>query len=134
MIPDLAHKTLSLIRFDGSVQIWTEDNWRIRFGGDPVVSVPGLEPVLVDPGDPPDLGAGETYPSIPEMLKRFVGMTIQDVTVSLDGHLTMTFIDGSQWSVQADAAYEAWEIHGPRGDLVVCQAGGELAIWGPRAE
>ena len=79
MIPDLAHKTLSLIRFDGSVQIWTEDNWRIRFGGDPLVSVPGLEPVLVDPGDPPDLGAGETYPSIPEMLKRFVGMTIQAV-------------------------------------------------------
>lgn len=134
MIPNFANKTLSLIRLDGSVQIWTQDNWRIRFGGDPLISVPGHQPVLVDPGDPPDLIRGEAYPPIPEVLKPFIGKTIQEVTVSLEGHLRMTFVDSSQWSVQSDATYEAWEIHGPHGELVVCQAGGELAIWGPRAE
>ena len=28
--------------------------------------------------------------------------------------------------------HEAWQLSGPRGELVVCMPGGKLATWGPR--
>lgn len=132
MIPDYSGKTIEIIRLDGSVQLWTEDNWYIHFGGDPLVTVPGAEPAEIDPGDPPDLEAGETYPPVPPLLAPFVGNTIRELCVSDDGDLSVTFNDTSQLSVKASENYEAWSLSGPRGELVVCMPGGKLAIWGPR--
>ena len=62
------------------------------------------------------------------------GKTIRALPVSPAGDLSVTFDDTSQLSVKAAAEYEAWQLSGPRGEMVVCMPGGELAIWGPRAE
>ncbi len=134
MIPDYAGKTIEIIRLDGSVQLWTTDNWYIHFGGDPLVAAPGMTPVEVDPGNPPDVDAGETYPPVPDVLASFVGKTIRALQVSAVGDLSVTFDDTSQLSVKAAAENEAWQLSGPRGEMAVCMPGGELAIWGPRAE
>lgn len=132
MIPDYAGKTIEIIRLDGSVQLWTTDNWYIHCGGDPSVAAAGMTPVEVDPGDPPDLDAGETYPPVPDVLSPLVGKTITALRVSKVGDLSVLFDDASELSVKAAAEYEAWQLSGPRGEMVVCMPGGKLAIWGPR--
>lgn len=48
------------------------------------------------------------------------------------GDLSVLFDDASELSVGAAAEYEAWQLSGPRGEMVVCMPGGKLAIWGPR--
>ena len=46
-----------------------------------------------------------------------------------DGALLLEFTDGSRLEVRASANYEAWQLVGPAGLMVVCMPGGELAVW-----
>ena len=50
-----------------------------------------------------------------------------------DGHLEMSFADGTRVSVPSTEDYEPWEIVGPEGLRIVSVPGGELSIWHPGA-
>lgn len=134
VIPDLANQTLDILRLDGSVQFWTSENWSTVLST-LSVSLPGQDPVEVDPGEPVDHDSGETYPELPDILKPFVGKTIRKASVNSRWDLLVEFADGSRFTVPAARNYEAWELHGPKGRLIICRSGGGgLAIWGPRVE
>ncbi|MEV3904066.1 DUF6188 family protein [Mycobacterium sp. NPDC050551] len=62
-------------------------------------------------------------------LSRLVGHRIVDARVSEAGALTIGFDDSTRLTVEPDPNYEAWNVSGPAGFLVVCVPGGELAIW-----
>lgn len=47
-----------------------------------------------------------------------------------DGQLDVVF-DSLSISVPRDDNYEAWQIRGDDGLMVVCVPGGELAVWLP---
>ena len=49
-----------------------------------------------------------------------------------DGTLDVSFSDGTRLIVPVDPDYEAWEVSGDDGFLVVSRPGGGLAVWGPR--
>jgi hypothetical protein len=48
-----------------------------------------------------------------------------------DGHLAVTFSDGSTIGVPATQDYEPWELTGPNGLKMVSVPGGKLSIWRP---
>lgn len=49
-----------------------------------------------------------------------------------DGRLEIVIQDGFRLSVvpESESAYEAWNVTGPGGVLIVSTPGGELALWG----
>ncbi len=50
-----------------------------------------------------------------------------------DGRLDLRFTDGTALRVETSQdAYEAWELSGSRGLLVVSLGGGSLAVWQPQ--
>jgi Family of unknown function (DUF6188) len=46
-----------------------------------------------------------------------------------DGHLEVTFSDGSAIGVASTQDYEPWELTGPEGLKMVSVPGGELSVW-----
>lgn len=48
-----------------------------------------------------------------------------------DGHLELTFADGTSVLVPSTEDYEPWEIVGPQGLRIVSVPGGSLSIWQP---
>jgi hypothetical protein len=76
----------------------------------------------LDPSVPRDLGPA---------LSLF-GQVVRSASASTEGRLEIAFVDGRILSVEPDDMYEAWQITGPGGMLVVCIPSGGLAIWQPR--
>jgi hypothetical protein len=62
-------------------------------------------------------------------LRDLVGRVVTESTVDDAGALTVAFEGDARLLVEPDSAYEAWTVSGPRGMMVVCMPGGELAIW-----
>jgi hypothetical protein len=60
-----------------------------------------------------------------------LGQEISAATTTKNGGLYLRFGSAISVSVPPDPQYEAWELSGPKGFLVVCTPGGELSIWGP---
>jgi hypothetical protein len=60
--------------------------------------------------------------------------TVKAAAAFEDGHLEVSFVDGSSLRVAPSPAYEAWELAGPRESRIVCMPGGQLAIWQPRTD
>ncbi len=134
VIPDLAGQTIDILRFDGSIQFWTSENWSTVLAT-LRVTLPGYDPVEIDPGKPVDHDAGDDYPELHEILRPFVGKTILQATADAGFNLLIEFTDGSRFEVPAGWSYEAWQLHGPQGRMIVCRTGGGgLAIWGPRVD
>ena len=77
----------------------------------------------------PDEDPAEAFTPI----RQLVGLDIIESIADDSGALRMAFEDGSLIHVPADDQYEAWNVSGPRGALVVSMPGGELAIWSPHA-
>lgn len=77
----------------------------------------------------PDEDPAEAFAPI----RQLVGLDVVESTADDSGALRMAFGDGSLIHVTADKAYEAWNVSGPRGALVVSMPGGELAIWSAHA-
>ena len=73
--------------------------------------------------DPEDEGS-LLAPALP-MLR----MQVADGFAFKSGRLVVRFEDGSRIEAPPDPAYEAWNITGPHGVLIVSMPGGELAIW-----
>jgi hypothetical protein len=125
MIPDFSGQTVTRLRIDYRLQLWTDQGWQFNLEGRTVLVSRDVQLMEIEVGihlDDKDL---------PESLKQLEGKKLDGVMVSAGGDLALNFAD-AQVSVQADPRYESWQIHGPRGEIVVCMPGGELAIWGPR--
>lgn len=58
-----------------------------------------------------------------------MGHTVTESTVDEGGALSVAFEGGARLRVEPDPAYEAWNVSGPYGALVVSTPGGELAVW-----
>jgi hypothetical protein len=56
-------------------------------------------------------------------------------TVAADAALQLRLASGATLDVPADARFEAWQVNGPDGFLVVCAPGGDkLAVWDGSAD
>ncbi len=57
--------------------------------------------------------------------------TLEDATVDNRATLRLRFTSGASITVAQDLQYEAWQVNGPGGYLVVCTPGsdGTLAVW-----
>lgn len=64
-----------------------------------------------------------------EPVRELLGQTVSESIVADSGTLKLTFANGASVQVEPDDDYEAWTVAGPRGMLIVCMPGGELAIW-----
>ena len=65
-------------------------------------------------------------------LADLVGRSVAAATTDC-GALTLEFVDGASLLSQPDPRFEAWEVVGGNPQyLVVCQPGGELAVWDER--
>lgn len=85
-----------------------------------VVDLDG-ETTLLSPEDDPE----DAF----EPVLHLIGQTIEAATVDPVGALNITFEGGARLHVGPDPDYEAWNVSGPDGALVVSMPGGELAIW-----
>lgn len=66
-------------------------------------------------------------------IRQLVGQVIVEATADESGALRICVDDGTVLRVPSDDAYEAWNLSGPHGALVVCMPGGELAVWDPKS-
>ena len=64
-----------------------------------------------------------------EPIRRLIGHTVATAIADATGVLDVTFEGGARLHVEPDPAYEAWNVSGPNGALVVSMPGGELAVW-----
>ncbi|HUS22465.1 MAG TPA: DUF6188 family protein, partial [Aeromicrobium sp.] len=57
--------------------------------------------------------------------------SLTGATVETDGTLELAFASGATITVPPNPHYEAWQVNGPNGYLVVCVPGttGELSVW-----
>jgi Family of unknown function (DUF6188) len=64
-----------------------------------------------------------------EPLQALAGQEIDAANTDPDGSLNVVFDGGARVRVESDPDYEAWNVSGPGGALVVSTPGGKLAIW-----
>lgn len=62
-----------------------------------------------------------------------VRATVTEGLAFEDGHLELTFAEGTRVSVPSAEDYEPWEVVGPQGMRLVSVPGGELSVWRPSA-
>ncbi len=74
----------------------------------------------------------EEVPLAFEPVQRLVGQVVDEAIADESGALRVLFGDGTRLDVEPDSSYEAWNVSGPRGLLVVCTPGGELVRWTPK--
>lgn len=81
---------------------------------------------------------GETFDLVPanvdslSPLLNIVPGRVVSGRVNLDGTLVLELSDASRLVVPFDPNFEAWQVRGPDGFLVVClPGGGEPAVWNP---
>ena len=77
---------------------------------------------------------GPIEPTSTEALGRLRDLLMKDV-VAVDhdhGALLVSFAEGHSLVVAPHDQYEAWQVNGDDGSLVVCMPGGELSCWAPK--
>ena len=122
MIPDFAGKSILIVKIDYGLYLWTADNWEILLAGPVQIHRPGGPPSLLEVDVPDGL--------LPDELAALVGSTITALLVAEDGHLGVQFGD-LQLTMPASQMYEAWQVAGRDGELLICRPGGELAYFPP---
>lgn len=75
----------------------------------------------------PEEGPEEAFAPV----HRLVGQVVDEAFADESGALRVRFGDGTRLDVEPDSSYEAWNVSGPGGLLVVCTPGGELVKWTP---
>ena len=123
VIPDFADATIAKVEVEYMLRFWTDSGWQFNLEGD----------VTLRSGDRTiRIGDMSTSPqSLSDELLGLKGSTLEAVNVSDAGDRTIRFAV-AQIDVSADDGFEAWQIYGPSGEIIVCMPGGELALWVPR--
>jgi len=74
-------------------------------------------------------------PLTAEAAGALLALNLREVTsarIAIDGTLALGF-GPATLTVPPDAAYEAWQVRGPDGLLIVCSPGGDyVAVWEPK--
>lgn len=109
--------SLIQIRLSNEWEFALEGEWFLTRAGHPTEEVPMI---FVD----------EPIESPPQ-LAFLVGKQITEVIVAPEGHLAIN-VEGAQLSLRADPRYEAWRLHGPRGEMILCGVDGEMSTWSAR--
>jgi hypothetical protein len=86
-----------------------------------VTSADGTESLVVPQGEPE-----RAAPAV-QLARR----EVERAEAFKDGHLELSFSDGTTLKVPADEGFEAWELVGPDGLRTVSLPGGDLAVWQP---
>lgn len=121
-LPDFAGVTIERLWLGNCIRIrlsnrWMftlEGDWFLTRAGEPTIEVPPIYNVLAIESPP--------------MLAFLVGKQITSVDVAPEGHLAIN-VDGAQLSLRADPWYEAWQLYGPNGAIIICGVEGEMTIW-----
>jgi Family of unknown function (DUF6188) len=122
VIPDFAGKVIALAKIDYGLFLWTADNWEILLAGPVVVTGGGAPPREIDvdtPGSP-----------LPPELDGVVGAAITQLLIADNGDLSIQLGD-RQLGVHAADDYEAWQIAGQDGELLICAPGGGRTYFPP---
>ncbi|MET3425497.1 hypothetical protein BJ973_004709 [Actinoplanes tereljensis] len=114
----LTGRKLEYVRLDSTVVLG------LSGGGQIVIETPAL---LVSPDGPFAVLPGVTSS---DALATLLGDAVTSARARETGELEITFASGARLLVGADDDYESWAVIGPTGLLIVCLAGGELAVWG----
>lgn len=116
----LSGRTLTSHHVECTVGLQLSDEYFVRIESRFTLTVAGTTTVLSPEVDPV---------SAFEPLSHLVGQVITASEVDDTGSLTVAFDGGNSLLVEPDRNYEAWTVTGPKGMIIVCQPGGELAIW-----
>ncbi|KAA0116086.1 DUF6188 family protein [Mycolicibacterium sp. P9-22] len=116
----LSGRTLTSHHVEYTVGLQLSDEYFVRIESRFTLTVAGTTTVLSPEVDPV---------SAFEPLSHLVGQVITASEVDDTGSLTVAFDGGNSLLVEPDRNYEAWTVTGPKGMIIVCQPGGELAIW-----
>lgn len=122
MIPDFTGMTVSRVQLDWMVRLWTSGGGQFNLEGDVYVTHRGQAPVRID--------TMQSVENPPKILADLLGQEVTSVLVSPANDLAVNLVD-AQISCRVNLNIEAWTIHGPHREMVVCMPGGELAVWSP---
>lgn len=125
---ELEGKALTSYTAEFTVGLQLSDQFFVRIESPFTLKLPAGSVDLSPEEDP-----AESFQQLGEL----IGCTITESGVASDGTLSITFGNAARFIVGPNNDYEAWTVSGPRGMLVVCTPGGELAIWSgepPEAE
>lgn len=78
----------------------------------------------------PEIGPDESFAPV----RSLIGHTVQKALADENGALRVTFENNARLLVGPDPTYEAWNVSGPDGALVVSTPGGKLAVWSARTQ
>ena len=116
----LSGKSLQSVLVESTVRMQVSDVYFIVIESPFRLDVQGNS-LSLSPEEEPDVAL--------QWLGQLVGNTIEEATADAAGALHVIFDDGARLTVEPDAAFEAWNVSGPDGALVVSTAGGKLAVW-----
>lgn len=121
-----------LLPLTGEQVIWCCVDYAVSFGTKNQVSVrieqpfvftgaDGVEHLIVPEGDPVQVGP----------VLAIARLAVCEGFGYADGHLELTFSDGSRIGVPGTQDYEPWQLTGPGGLKLVSIPGEKLAVWHP---
>ncbi|GAA3570359.1 hypothetical protein GCM10022197_28460 [Microlunatus spumicola] len=113
------------LRFDYGLTFLFEEGLDVRVEQAFVLHRAGDEDLLMDPEGDHELLAP---------VLRLGRATVMGGLAFDDGRLELTFAEGSRLSVPSSDQYEAWQLNGPGGVLVVSVGAGALVTWGLGAQ
>lgn len=119
---DLAGKTLQSVLIEHSIRLQLSEGRFVLVESPFSLDREGVSVVF---------SPEEDFEEAFEPIRRLIGLTVVEATADDSGALRIRFGDGTVLQVPSDDAYEAWNVSGPGGGLVVCMPGGELAVWNP---
>lgn len=115
----VAGQRVAQLCFDFAVTPRLGNDVTVRIEQPFVIAADGAEWRMVPDGEPDRLAP----------VLRLAGATIAEGLAFDDGHLELTFAEGTRVSVPSTEDYEPWEVVGPQGMRVVSVPGGELSVW-----
>ncbi|MFI5934003.1 DUF6188 family protein [Actinoplanes sp. NPDC051494] len=113
-ITTLTGQRLDSVRLDHAIVLGFSGGCQVL-----IETVAHLRGAAVEPGE-------DTSDLVAELL----GDTVRTVRTGPGGDLRICFVSGAELVVAADPDVESWAFTGPDGQLVVCLAHGEIAVWG----
>jgi hypothetical protein len=123
VIPSFTGQRVTTVSLDYMVRFFTDAGWQFDLEGDVELHPADDKPVHVDkdgPGTP-----------MPQILESIRGQEIRDIQISARGDLDIA-LETVRVVTRGNRNYEAWQVYGPQGEIIVGGPGDTLTSWGPR--